>query len=236
MLNIRAFASSSKGNMYVVENEDTKLLLECGVPKDQIKKYLRSQHLIITDLQACLISHRHSDHALSLDYVLEYLPVFSTYELYERNNSVVPLKPFKSFKIGSIMIMPIPVEHGSTENNAFIFMDKESSIFWATDFTLMESNVSSIPFDKVYIEANYDDDSLQEILDNEGQDNYQKFVRQCSTHMSRENCKTHLHRMNLSKCKEIVLLHASEFLISHIKTKEEFEREFHIKTYFAKEK
>ena len=85
------------------------------------------------------------------------------------------------------------------------------------------------------IECNYDDYELQATLDS-GEDNYLKHVRQCSTHMSKENCKEHLRKMDLSNCKEIVLLHPSAFLISKEKTKQEFEQEFKIKTYFAKEK
>ena len=47
---------------------------------------------------------------------------------------------------------------------------------------------------------------------------------------------TELEKMNLEKCKEIVLLHPSAFLINKELVKQEFERKFKIKTYFAKEK
>jgi hypothetical protein len=48
--------------------------------------------------------------------------------------------------------------------------------------------------------------------------------------MSKENCKEHLRNMDLSKCEEIYLLHSSKFLINAFETKNEFEKEFKIKT------
>lgn len=176
------------------------------------------------------------DHCLRADYVLEYIDVYSTYEAHYKMNEIKPLTPLTPIKINSIKILPIPVEHGKTENNAFVFMDKESCIFFGTDFSLMQQNVSNFKLDKVYIECNYDDELLQNVLESENDEYKIKHIRQVSTHMSKENCKLHLRNMNLSQCKEIVLLHPSAFLIGKEKTKKEFEQEFRIKTYFAKEK
>ena len=235
MLKITPYASSSKGNLYLLQNESTNILLECGVNEKEIRKYLRGCGLSIIDLNGCLCSHIHADHSLSIDYISDYIPVYSTYENKLKHSQTNDVKPRTIFKIGTIKILAIPVEHGKTENLAFVFMDKESCIFWRTDFSLMQQNVSNFKFNAIYIECNYDDYELQATLDS-GEDNYLKHVRQCSTHMSKENCKEHLRKMDLSNCKEIVLLHPSAFLISKEKTKQEFEQEFKIKTYFAKEK
>lgn len=236
MLNLKCFASSSKGNLYLLENEETKILIECGMESKYIKSLLRANGLIITDLNACLITHIHSDHSLSVEWVKEYIQVYSTHEHHNKDNDVIGMSILTPFKIGTIKILPIPIEHGRTENNAFVFMDKDDCIFFATDFSLMEQNVSNFKFKKIFIECNYDDFLLQNALDNENDEFKLKHIRQVSTHMSKENCKLHLKNMNLSQCKEIVLLHPSAFLISKEKTKQEFEQEFKIKTYFAREK
>lgn len=60
MLKIIPYASSSKGNMYLLKNEETNILLECGVTKEKIKEYLRGSGLLITNLDGCLISHCHT--------------------------------------------------------------------------------------------------------------------------------------------------------------------------------
>lgn len=236
MLNIKCFASSSKGNLYLLENEETRILLECGVEKKELSRYLRCCNLLITDIDACIISHIHSDHSLSVEWVKEYIKVYSTHEHHSKDEDIIAMSILSPFKIGTIKILPIPVEHGKTENNAFVFMDKDNCLFFGTDFSLMSQNVSNFKFNKIFIEANYDDVLLQNALDNENNEYKIKHIRQCSTHMSKENCKLHLKNMDLSNCQEIILLHPSAFLIGKEKTKNEFEQEFKIKTYFAREK
>ena len=236
MLNIKCFASSSKGNLYLLENEETRILLECGLEKKEISKYLRYNNLLITDINSCIISHVHQDHSMSVEWVKEYIQVYSTHEMHTKYDDVIAMSILSPFKIGTIKILPIPIEHGKTENNAFVFMDKDNCIFFATDFSLMSQNVSNFKFSKIFLEANYDDELLQRALDNENDEYKLKHIRQVSTHMSKENCKLHLRNMDLSNCKEIILLHPSAFLIGKEKTKKEFEQEFRIKTYFAKEK
>ncbi len=235
MLDIYAFASSSKGNMYLVRNENTNILLECGLKETQIRKLLVEQGLTLLDIDGCLVSHNHNDHALSIDYISEYIDVYSNINVYNKHKKVKYVEPKKPFKIGTIKIIPILVEHGMIDNYAYVFLDKNSSMFFATDFSLMEQNVSNFKFNKVYIECNYDDEEVQKILDSGSEEEKRKkYIRQISTHMSKANCIKHLQAMNLSNCTEIVLLHPSEFLISHKKTIEEFERIFGIHTEFAK--
>lgn len=235
MLKIKCFASSSKGNLYLLENEETRILLECGVEKKELSRYLRLNGLLITDLNACLITHKHSDHSLSVEWVKEYIQVYSTHEMHSKYDDVIAMSILSPFKVGTIKILPIPVEH-DTENNAFVFMDKDSCIFFGTDFSLMQQNISNFKFNIILIESNYDDELLQQVLDSENDEYRLKHIRQVSTHMSKENCKEHLRKMDLSNCEEIILLHPSAFLIGKEKTKKEFEQEFKIKTYFAKEK
>lgn len=237
MLDIYAFASSSKGNMYLVKNENTNILLECGLNEKNIRKLLVEQGITLLDVDGCLVTHIHNDHAMSIDYVSQYVDVYSNINVYNHYKNIKYVEPKKPFKINTIKIIPILVNHGMVDNYAYVFLDKNSCIFFGTDFSLMEQNLSNFKFDKVYIECNYDDKEVQSILDSGVEDDKRKkYIRQISTHMSKANCIKHLKMMNLSKCKEIVLLHASEFLISHKKTCEEFERIFRIHTTFAKEK
>lgn len=235
MLNIIPFASTSKGNCYLVENDDTKILLECGVKKEKLQKYLREKKLLITDIDVCLISHSHSDHSESYGWVLDYIDVYSTYSFSNKtNNEIKYLEQKKPYKFGSIKVVPISVEHGSTECYAYVFLDKESCLFFGTDFSLMTQNVSNFKFDKIAIECNYNDNNLEDILKLGDDSLRQKHLRQVSTHMSKDNCIKHLSYMNLEKCKEIILLHPSDFLLKKDEVKKEFENTFKIKTYYAR--
>lgn len=230
MLKIKCYASGSSGNLYLLQNETTNILLECGVSKKEIRRFLKDNKLLITDLDACIVTHVHQDHSLSVDYVKDYVDTYVTYEMYQRCPNTLKISPKIAFKINSIKILPIPVEHGKTENNAFVFMDKDSCIFFGTDFRLMEQNVSNFKFNRIYIECNYDDSKLDYALKMNNEEFQTKHIRQVSTHMSKENCKEHLRKMDLSNCEEIVLLHPSKFLIHSMLVEYEFEKEFKIKT------
>ena len=63
MIEIKSFASGSSGNLYYVKNENTKILLECGFVKEFIiKKLWEYDKSTITDINALICSHIHSDH------------------------------------------------------------------------------------------------------------------------------------------------------------------------------
>jgi len=56
MITFKSYASSSKGNLYTVDNGKTKIMLECGLPIKKIKEKLGFR---VHEISACLISHEH---------------------------------------------------------------------------------------------------------------------------------------------------------------------------------
>lgn len=236
MLEILTFATGSDGNLYFIKNETTKILIECGLNAKAIRKHLISKGIFISEIDGCVISHSHQDHCLSADYVSYYVKTYGTQQLCEKHSECIKIAPKKPFKIGDIKVLAIPIQHGECENNAFIFMDKDSCVFFGTDFSLMEQNVSNFAFDKIMIECNYDDNELAKELEKKQDEKHEKYLRQLSTHMSKVNCMVHLDNMNLSKCKEIILLHNSKFLLNKSNTINDFETKYNIKTIFANEK
>lgn len=233
MLEIITYASGSDGNLYLIKNSNTRILIEAGVDAKKIRKNLISDGMFITELDGCVISHNHQDHSLSADYVSYYVKTYSTQSVCKKYKDCVAVTPKVPFKIGDIKVLAIPIYHGECENNAYIFMDKDSCIFFGTDFSLMEQNVSNFSFDKIMIECNYDDNELAKELEKKQDEKHEKYLRQLSTHMSKVNCMVHLDAMNLSKCNEIILLHNSKFLINKNQTIKDFESKYGIKTIFA---
>jgi len=71
-MNIKTIASGSKGNCYIVEHEGERLILECGVKLDDIRKALDFD---FSNVAGCLISHEHKDHALSVEKLLRNTPI-----------------------------------------------------------------------------------------------------------------------------------------------------------------
>lgn len=57
MIEFKSHFSSSKGNLYTINDGNTKLLIECGVPLKDIKK--AEGFNIAHGIRACLVSHEH---------------------------------------------------------------------------------------------------------------------------------------------------------------------------------
>lgn len=213
MIKIDIYASGSSGNLYLVSNEDTKILLECGVDKETIVKTLwKDKKTTISKLNACLITHPHNDHMASIEYINKYIDIYA-------NEGVFNRYAFKgyiishnmNFEIGSIKIKPIRVEHGKTPNLAYIFKDKDNTIFFGTDFSFLRGDLSSFKFDSIYIEINYINNILNKHIECWEETTYkEKFIRQINTHMSLENVTQNiLDHWDLSKCKELIAIHMS---------------------------
>ena len=66
-MRFEALASSSAGNAYIVEDGETRILLECGLSH---KKLLKLSGFALSDFRACLVSHEHKDHAKAVEDLL----------------------------------------------------------------------------------------------------------------------------------------------------------------------
>ena len=162
MLKITTFASSSEGNMYLLESKKSKILIECGLEKIAIrKKLMGAKSLLITDLDCCLVTHAHQDHCKNIEYIAEYIDVYSNIEVADKYENVKYIEPMKPFEIKDVVVMPILVEHGLATNYAYIFKSEGEYLFFGTDFSIMKQNLSKIKFNEIYIELNYDDEEME---------------------------------------------------------------------------
>jgi len=56
MIEIKALASGSKGNCYLISDNSTNIINECGISIDRIR---RGGDFMLGEIKACLISHEH---------------------------------------------------------------------------------------------------------------------------------------------------------------------------------
>lgn len=195
-MKIYNFASSSSGNCYLARfNNGTNVLLECGIPIKNIISNLSNLNLNLNDIDACTISHVHKDHSLSKsDLIKRGVKVIESYYL-----------------ANDILVNAIPVNHGNTQCNAYVFNIDNERLLFATDFINFINKedlkkVLTTPFNKVMIECNFSDELIEKI------DDLKKVKRQKNTHMSLQGCINYLTSMNLKKCDEIFLMHLSDAL------------------------
>lgn len=208
---IKSFASSSKGNCYLISDGETHLLIECGISIDKIRKFTKM------NFDACLITHEHKDHALSLTKILQNCKnVFATkgtFDVFQNDiaifqNYVKIIEKNKLYNIKTFQMIPFETEHDAAEPVGFYLKSKKTNetILFATDTYYVKNRFDKINY--LMIECNYAYDIVKKNIDNNLLPKPMA-KRLLKSHFELENVKKFILEQDLKEIKEIYLLHLS---------------------------
>jgi phosphoribosyl 1,2-cyclic phosphodiesterase len=116
--------SGSRGNALVVEQDRTRLMLDCGYPVRETERRLARLGLAPGDLAGILITHEHSDHiAGAYKFARKYrLPLWltrGTLKGFPGDASDLPqinlVDSHSPFSVGALQLLPFPVPHDARE-------------------------------------------------------------------------------------------------------------------------
>lgn len=201
-----SLASSSHGNAYIVEDQETRILLECGCSRKKLQQ-LAGFHL--TAFSACIVSHEHKDHSGCVaDLVAAGLPVYmsrGTAEALELE-AVEVIQHGEQFTVGSIDVVPFTTFHDAAEPLGFLFKSRCDGdvLAFATDTVNLAYRFPGVNI--LAIEANYD----REILERSEKLPDKVRHRITNSHMEIDTLCRYLRELDLSECREIYLLHLSD--------------------------
>lgn len=215
-MKLKVVGSGSKGNAYLLENEEEAILIECGVNIMDIKKAIDFN---ISKIKFCLLTHEHGDHAKSINEVIKAgIDVYATAGTFQNSpakhlNSprmkVIPknekLVEISEFKVGNFNIISFPTYHDAAEPCGFLINHKDcGTVLFLTD--TVYSHYTFRGLNNIIIEANYDAEIINEKLGDK------KFLRDriYNSHMSIETCMKLLLANDLSQVNNIVLIHLSD--------------------------
>ena len=222
-MRFKTLASSSHGNAYLVSDSQTRILLECGLAYRTLQK---QAGFSLSELHGCLVSHEHKDHAKSAaDLVKNGLPVYMSagtalalgiaeeQPLDEPPDKVAVvgrgvelIEAGEQFSVGSLCIVPFATFHDAAEPLGFVIrssLDGDVLVF-ATDTVNLRYRFPGVTL--LAIEANYD----KEILARCARMPDKVKHRITNTHMEIRTLCDILRGMDLSRCREIYLLHLSD--------------------------
>lgn len=210
-MDIKVIASGSSGNCYLISDEKTKILLECGINISRLRKQLNFR---LNDISACCITHEHKDHAAALKDVLNigldcYLSAGTMQAMGINHHRQHPIEAGKQFEIGSFIVLPFEVMHDAAEPLGFLIYSKHTKekLFFATDTYYVRHKFSNLTH--IMIECNYCIDILNKNIDS-GAISPDRKSRILKSHMSIQNVKGFLSANDLSCVKEIYLMHLSD--------------------------
>jgi Cft2 family RNA processing exonuclease len=142
MLTLKCIGTGSLGNMYLLDYDGEKLVIDLGMPF----KYLLLNIDDINSIVGCLLDHTHQDHLLPKTY--EEVKKIGLKVISPTNTKIG-----KRYKLGSFEIVPLPAIH-NVECRAYLIKVGGDTVLFATD-TRMLPKVTNVKIDYFIIEVNY---------------------------------------------------------------------------------
>lgn len=211
-MKLKVIGTGSKGNAYLLENEQEALLIECGVSIKEIKKAIDFD---ISKIKGCIVTHEHNDHSKSLLDVLKCgIRTWVSDSINEKFKRIAttPHLPFlyeskHSFKVGNFKIMPFDVKHDVPCVGFLIEHPECGKTLFLTDTYYCKYVFPGL--NNIIIEANYS----KSIIDKKyGPESEMMFLRDriLKSHFSIDNCIDLLKANDLTQVNNIVLIHLSD--------------------------
>ena len=199
-------ASSSSGNAYIVSDNDTRILLECGVSHKKLQKL---SGFSLSEFQACLVSHEHKDHAKSVaELISRGMQVYMSQGTADalETDAVQLIENMEQFNVGSLDIVPFTTFHDAKEPLGFLIKSRVDGdvLAFATDTVNLRYKFPGLNI--LAIEANYDKHILERCEKMPEKVRY----RITNSHMEIDTLCDYLRSLDLSQCREIHLLHLSD--------------------------
>lgn len=224
-MQLKILGSSSKGNCYILENENEALIIEAGVVINDIKKAL---NFSFAKVAGCIVTHEHKDHSKGIEDVLKIgVEVYTSrgtmraLALQVNHHRLHTIKAGEVFKAGNFKVLPFSVEHDVAEPLGFIINHYEcGNVLFITDSYYVKDTFKNIH--NIIIEANFSNAILKERIAGGYVPDF-RANRLFKSHMSLETCKKTLQANDLSKVHNIVLIHLSDGNSNAMQFREEIE-------------
>lgn len=212
-MKISVLASGSRGNSAFIEEGNTRILIDLGMPYDYIEAKLKELDIEPSTIKAILITHTHSDHISGLSqFYKRYKPA-----IYIKPNMTRWLSPYLKnidyhhFEkditiINDLKISIINTSHDTEDSQGFVINDK---LVYITDTGYLHQRYLKLIENKeVYIfESNHDIEMLMN-------GKYPYYIKQRilgdKGHLSNKMASNYLSQLIGDRTKCIVLAHLSE--------------------------
>lgn len=239
-MNFEQIYSSSRANLYTVTaNNGRRLLLECGVSWSKLQEALNYD---LSSIDTCLLTHEHLDHSKAVKEVMKAgIDVCSSAGTFEAlsvqdNRRAKAIPTYSGITNKTFNSYAFPIIHDAVEPLGYVVREVSTNeyLLFVPDSGFIKQRFA-IPFTIIALECSYDIEILQHRVDtNDINETLAKRIVENHTSKSavlkyltdfkRDKNGKKVKICDLSKCREIHLLHMSGDNIDKQQTKKDFEK------------
>ena len=195
MLTLKVIGTGSLGNMYLLDYEGEKLLIELGMPYKDLLLNIDD----INSVVGAVHTHEHIDHRLPKTY--EEVKKIGLKVITPTNTKIG-----KRYKLGSFEIIPLPAIH-NVECRAYLIRVGGDAVLFATDTRLLPK-VNNVKIDYFIVEVNYIEQIREQAVLSDNESNGLHLNGIYQNHHSLESAVEYFESLPY-KPKKIITIHKS---------------------------
>ena len=166
--------SSSKGNVTIVFNKNTRILVDCGISGKALEECLGAADVGGGTIDAIVVTHEHSDHIKGVGIISRKfnIPIFAndgTWRVMRGalgkidDENIRVFETGNSFYINDIEVCAYSISHDAAEPVGYTFRYCGEKVAVATDMGIVSEDAASalLGCHTVLLEANYDINMLE---------------------------------------------------------------------------
>jgi phosphoribosyl 1,2-cyclic phosphodiesterase len=202
---ILSLASGSKGNSLVIQTNSTTIMIDCGGPKRYLIQSLNQHGIQVSDIDACFITHQHSDHMLQIK-TFSSCPIYALNPITSVNVNLI--QPLERIDVNECVVVPFSVSH-DIPNVGYIIYTRNCKIVCVTDtgYLRLEDIALLSNADFYFFESNYEPAML---LSSSRPHMVKMRTISDSGHLSNDDSARYLKSMIGPRTQEVMLAHISE--------------------------
>lgn len=205
-MNFTLLASGSSGNSCIVEENNTKIMIDCGTQKAYFTSAMQSASVSLDQIDALFITHGHTDHISRLKTVKQ-LKSYGTFMVDKNEHTMITTN--ESIVIKDLKITSIPLSHDFPKTVGYIIESNYEKLIYITDTGYI--NERYLPLlqhaDFIVMESNHDPKML---MQTNRPYSLKQRILSSTGHLSNQDSAQTLANLNLEKTKQIVLAHLSQ--------------------------
>lgn len=212
MITVKCLSSGSSGNSYAIDDGESVLLLEAGIPA---KKILSGYLQLLPRVVGTLITHEHQDHCKgTAGIAAKGIDLYATAGTFDGIPDID--RPYRKhvvrvgeqLRIGSWTVLPFETKHDCKEPCGYLIYSHvaQEKLLFATDTFYIPNSFKALNI--IMVECNYSLPILNESISS-GRIPESLKPRLIRSHFSLENVKDFLVANDLYTVRQIYLIHLS---------------------------